>query len=183
MSVWSYDSLQTLFKFAGGASSRAPMMAAVALAESSGESGVVSYAGAIGLWQEEPFWAAHFGWPVSYLYQPLYNAKAAVGISGGGYHVGAWDTCYNPPAAAARRLDLSWPERGSPAWNILNGHGGAATGPGSSESVGSPSPGDTRLLQQVAWANHLQSNAIVTNTNWVSYNRQLHNRGVKVIAT
>lgn len=182
MSTWTYDSAQTLFKFAGGAASRAPMMSAVAGAESSYESGVVSPAGAIGLWQIMPFWAAHFGWPVSYLYQPLYNAKAAVGISGGGFHVGAWDTCYNPPSAAANRLDLTWPEKFSPAWNILQSHGASVAPPGGSQGIGSPSPGDSKLVQETSWANHLQRVAIQNNTAWVAYNRKLHYHGRKPIA-
>lgn len=177
MSTWTWDSLQTLWKFAGGNASRAQVMAAIALAESGGRSWVVSSAGAIGLWQEEPFWAGHFGWPVSYLYQPLYNAKAAVGISGGGFHLGAWDTCYYPTSSAANRRDLHWPMQHSDAWNILQTHG-AASGPGGGgETVGGPDPSDRQLIQQTAWANHLQNNAIPNNTAWVAYNRKLHYRG------
>lgn len=182
MSTWGWDSLQQLWKAAGGNTSKGPVMAAIALAESSGESGVVSPAGAIGLWQVMPFWAGDFGWPVSYLYQPLYSAIAARRISGDGEHLGAWDTCYNPPSAAANRLDLRWPERGSPAWDELDSHGASSGGGGGSESPGGPSPGDRRLQQQVAWANHLQDHAIPVNTNWVSYNRQWHlpQRGVTI---
>lgn len=172
-----FDQLATLFEFAGGAKSRGPMMAAVATAESSGDETIVSPAGAIGYWQIMPFWAATFGWPVSYLYQGYYNARAAVKISGGGFHVGAWDTCYNPPSSAARRLDLTWPERGSPAWNELQTHG-TATGPGGGgETVGSPDPSDQQLIQQRNWADHLQQVAIVNNTAWVAYNRKLHYGG------
>lgn len=174
MAFWNYDSAQTLFKFAGGSPSRAPMMSAVAGAESSYDDKIVSPAGAIGLWQIMPFWAGDLGWPVSFLYQPIYNAKAAVHISGGGFHVGAWDTCYNPPSAAANRLDLRWPEKFSPAWNILQSHGASVAPRGSGVGAGTPSPGDRELVRQAEWANHLQNVAIQNNTAWVAYNRKLH---------
>jgi hypothetical protein len=153
------------------------MMSAISLAESSGESGVVSPAGAIGLWQVMPFWAEDFGWPLSYLYQPLYSARAAKMISGDGTNVGAWDTCYYPTSSAADRKDLSWPEQHSDAWNILQTHGVTTGGSGGGGLLGSPSPGDAKLAQQVAWANHLQENAIPNNTAWVAYNRKLHYTG------
>ena len=173
MSNYDWPQLQALWKFAGGNASREDVMAAISLAESSGEAEVVSPAGAIGLWQVMPFWAPHFGWPVSYLYQPYYNARAAVGISGGGYHLGAWDTCYNPPSAAANRLDLSWPETGSPAWDELRSHGAGTTGGGGGGGSTGPSGADAVLMRQFAWANHLAEYAVVNNTNWVSWNRTL----------
>lgn len=174
MSTWTYDGLQKLWEFENGRSSKAPMMAAIALAESSGESGVSSYAGAIGLWQVMPFWAPHFGWPVSYLYDPIYSARAAVLISGDGSNVGAWDTCYNPPSSAANRRDLTYPLRGSPAWNILNDHGESGGGGSTGTIQGSSEAGDSRLAEQVTWANHLQTHAIPDNTAWVAYNRKVH---------
>jgi len=177
VSTWTWDSLQTLWKFEHGNSSKAEMMAAIALAESSGISDAVSPAGAIGLWQVMPFWASDFGWPVSYLYQPVYSALAAVRISGDGSNVGAWDTCYNPVSSAAHRKDLSAPETGSPAWNILHDHGISVTGGGGGSVVEGPAPGDAQLASQVAWANHLQTNAIPNNTIWVAYNRDLHWKG------
>lgn len=166
--------LERLWEAAGGAPAKAALMAAISIAESSGNSGAVSPVGAIGLWQVMPFWAPHFGLPVSALYIALTNARVAKGISGDGNHVGAWDTCYNPPASAARRLDLTWPEQGSPAWNILGGRGGGGGGGVVVVSHTGPSAADSALARKVGWANHLQTVAIPNNTRWVSFNRTLH---------
>jgi sugar/nucleoside kinase (ribokinase family) len=175
VSYWDWDALQRLEYLAGFPASRRPVMAAISLAESSGDSTIVSPAGAIGLWQIMPFWAATFHQPVSDLYVALINCDDARRISGNGYNLGAWDTCYNPPSSAAVRRDLHWPETGSPAWNILQTHG-AGINPGETHgAAGSADPGDRQLMQQVGWANHLQDNAIPHNTGWVAYNRSFHN--------
>jgi Lysozyme like domain len=175
MSIFNFTGLEHLWEQAGGDPRRAAVMAAIAEAESSGNSGAVSWAGAIGLWQIMPFWAPHFGWPVSLLYDPWHNAWGAKQISGDGYHVGAWDTCYNPPSSAANRRDLSNPIVGSPAYNILRGRGG--TGSNTSVSVGSnhigPTNSERDIMSKLAWANHLQRHAIPDNTQWVADNRRL----------
>lgn len=177
MAFYDWDALQRLEFLAGFPASRRPVMAAIALAESSGQSTIVSPAGAIGLWQIMPFWAGTFGQSVSELYVALVNCDDARRISGNGYHLGAWDTCYNPPSSAAVRRDLGWPERGSPAWNILQDHGaGINPGPATGAS-GGPSPSDKTLMRQVSWAKHLQEVAIPNNTGWVAYNRTLRGPG------
>jgi hypothetical protein len=174
VTVFGWDGLEGLWVANRGPRDKSPIAAGVALAESSGESGVVSSAGAIGCWQIMPFWAPHFGWPVSALYNPNYNARAAIAISSDGTNWGAWDTCYNPVSSAANRRDLPYPMAGSPAWNEIRDHG-ATVQPGTSPGVtGGPSASDRELLRRVAWANHLQSNAIPHNTSWVAYNRRFH---------
>jgi len=177
MSDWDYSQLQTLWQFAGGTPSRAPLMAAIALAESSGDSNAVSPAGAISLWQVMPFWAGELGMTVADLFVPLDNARAARSISGGGFHVGAWDTCYNPPESAADRKDLTWPETGSPAWNILHDNGGGSSGGGSTAPYGGATPADRQLLSQFAQANYYNAQTIPWNTQQVVYNTGLRPGG------
>lgn len=177
MTFYDWDALQRLEQLIGFPASRQPVMAAIALAESSGESEAVSPAGAIGLWQIMPFWAGTFGQSVSQLYVAAYNCDDARRISGDGYHLGAWDTCYNPPSSAANRRDLSWPETGSPAWNMLRSHGGGGGGGGPPKTIGAPTASDKQLMQQVAWANHLQTHAIPNNTGYLAYQRTLRGPG------
>ena len=179
MTHYTWGQLWGLWDGAGGRRDKGAMMASIAEAESSGYSNAVSSAGAIGCWQEMPFWAGVMGWPVSMLYVAHYNAVAAVHISGNGSNVGAWDVCYNPVSSAANRRNLREPEVGSPAWNIWNNTGGGAQSTGGLDNSGggAPSAADMELIRKTRWANHLQENAIPNNTAWVAYNRSLHHNG------
>src|SRR5215469_6631225 len=177
MSHFDMAALERLWISEGGSSSKATLMAAIATAESSGDSTARSWAGALGLWQVMPFWASDFGWSVSALLIATYSARAAIRISGDGNHVGAWDTCYNPPSSAAHRLDLSWPQRGSPAYNIL---GGGSTGGGGGgghvvqgNSYNQPSSTERAVAIKVSWANHLQEHATPDNIAWLADQRRL----------
>jgi hypothetical protein len=183
VSILSWGQLWGVWDSVGGARDKGAMMASIAIAESSGNTGVTSPAGAIGAWQIMPFWAGTFGWPVSALFNVTWNARAAVRISGNGTNVGAWDTCYNPPSSAANRRNLSGPLPGSPAWNVWKGQGGHPTGGGGTPTATSsgPSQSERAVLSRVPWANHLQENAIPNNTRWVAYNRTLHRRGPTVL--
>lgn len=82
--------LEALWRQAGGASNMARLMAAIALAESSGNPGVTNSIGARGLWQVIPSTAKAFGFDWSKLTDPLLNAKAAVAIHRG-QGLGAWE--------------------------------------------------------------------------------------------
>lgn len=76
MSVFSYAQLEGLWDQAGGAPSDAAVMAAIAEAESGGNSGATGADQEEGLWQIDP----HF-WPAQYVtYDPLGNAKGAVHV-------------------------------------------------------------------------------------------------------
>ncbi len=137
MTVLTIAQTEAIWVFAGGAESRKVMMTAVAISESSLNSTIVSPAGAIGLWQIMPFWAGHFGWPVSNLYQTYYNARAAVSISGNGTNVAAWDSCYADIYSSGRLSYLSWPQAGSAAARnlaLMGGGGGPGGGPGEGEA-------------------------------------------------
>jgi len=82
--------LEDLWKSAGGAPNLARLMAAIALAESSGNPGVTNSIGARGLWQVIPSTARAFGFDHRLLTDPLLNAKAAVAIHKG-QGLGAWE--------------------------------------------------------------------------------------------
>lgn len=73
MTVFSYSQLEQLWDQAGGNPSLAPLMAAIAEAESSGNSNATGGVGEKGLWQINPN-----AWGSLATYDPLGNAKAAV---------------------------------------------------------------------------------------------------------
>ncbi|HUY49818.1 MAG TPA: transglycosylase SLT domain-containing protein [Streptosporangiaceae bacterium] len=76
MATYSYAQLEGLWIQAGGSKSLAPLMAAIALAESSGNPGAHNASGASGLWQ---ILGAPTGWTGSTdWYNPQVNARAAV---------------------------------------------------------------------------------------------------------
>lgn len=115
---------------AGGPRNRAVEWVAIALGESSLVSDVVSSAGAIGVWQIMPFNASIGGGSVADLYNPSYNARVAVIMSGGGANCAAWDSCYLDIYKSGRYSYLAWPEVGSADFNylpyaqsLLAGHG------------------------------------------------------------
>jgi Lysozyme like domain len=85
----SMQQIEALWIKAGGSKSMAPLMAAIAMAESSGNPSVVNSIGAAGLWQiyDHPDLVAKYGSMTS----PLNNARAAVAV----YQeqgLDAWDT-------------------------------------------------------------------------------------------
>jgi hypothetical protein len=92
---------------------------AIAVCESGLNTGAVSPAGALGLWQIMPFNFAPLGLDVNYWSVAFTNARAAVLLSGHGSNCAAWDTCYADIAASGRYRYLNWPERGSCAANEM----------------------------------------------------------------
>lgn len=104
---------------AGGPKSRAVEWVAIAIGESSLDDSVVSPAGAIGVWQIMPFNAAPNGVTINDLYNPVFNARVAVAMSGGGTNCAAWDSCYRDIQASGRYSFLGWPETGSADFNNL----------------------------------------------------------------
>lgn len=89
---YSYGQLKTLWILAGGAASLAPVMAAIALAESGGLSSAHNPSGASGLWQIEiPVNAQYVPGGAGSVYNPLANARAAVGVERV-QGLGAWVT-------------------------------------------------------------------------------------------
>jgi Lysozyme like domain len=89
---YSYGQLKTLWILAGGSASLAPTMAAIALAESGGASNAHNPSGASGLWQIEiPVNAQYVPGGATNVYNPLANARAAVGVERV-QGLGAWVT-------------------------------------------------------------------------------------------
>lgn len=82
--------IKSLWLGAGGDPGMANLMAAIALAESSGNPGITNSIGARGLWQVIPSTAAGFGFDWNRLTDPAYNAQAAVAILKG-QGLGAWE--------------------------------------------------------------------------------------------
>lgn len=103
----------------GGPASRSAEWVAIAMAESSLDDAAVSSTNAIGLWQIEAYnaWWAHTN--AGGLFNPLFNAQAAVFGSGGGTNCAPWDTCYADINRSGRYRYLAGPEVGSAAWNNL----------------------------------------------------------------
>lgn len=89
---YSYGQLKTLWTLAGGAISLADTMAAIALAESGGQSNAHNPSGASGLWQIEiPINAQYVPGGAANVYNPIANARAAVSIERA-QGLGAWVT-------------------------------------------------------------------------------------------
>lgn len=82
--------LEKLWTSAGGSPGLARLMAAIALAESSGNPSVTNSIGARGLWQIIPSTARAFGFDHRLLTDPMLNARAAVAIQKG-QGLGAWE--------------------------------------------------------------------------------------------
>lgn len=77
---YTYAQLEGLWINAGGSKALAPVMAAIAEAESSGCSAAYNSSGASGLWQVEPSNAQYVPGGYGNIFNPADNAKAAVGV-------------------------------------------------------------------------------------------------------
>jgi hypothetical protein len=126
MATYSYSQLEGLWIQAGGSAAMAPLMAAIAEAESSGNSGATGPFGEKGLWQINPS-----AWGSLATYDPLGNAKAAVhvlSVQG----LGAWTTYTN--GAYKSHLQGSVPPSSGPP---SGGGGGGGSGGGGGGGSGS----------------------------------------------
>lgn len=129
-----FPQLENLWIQAGGNPVLAPIMAAIAMAESSGNptnyNGNDPYGGSFGLWQINGANTMAYGgaWNEGELYNPLYNAEAAVGIlkSQG---LGAWSTWKSYVANDG--------QHGDQVISSLLGGGARGTGPQSGNATGS----------------------------------------------
>lgn len=90
MGNYSYAELEQLWTSNGGNPASAPIAAAIAMAESSGDSSVVNSIGATGLWQV--LQSAHPQWSTQQLQDPNINAQAAISISNNGSNWNPWET-------------------------------------------------------------------------------------------
>lgn len=115
---------------------RATEFVAIGICESSLDSSAVSPVGAIGVWQVMPFNAAIGGGTPADLYDPDYNARVTVLLSGHGANCAAWDTAYANIGASGRYSFLNWPEPGSCAANNL----GTASVAGGTDKTGGAIP-------------------------------------------
>lgn len=152
MTVHSARDIADIWTRAAGSSERAVEWTAIAMGESSLDDQVVSSAGAIGLWQIMPFNAHWGGGTVSDLYDPEYNAKVAVLMSGNGANCAAWDSCYLDINRSGRYSYLGYPERGSADWNNIPVAAGLIGSQALAAALPEPSLGISVDLARVAAA-------------------------------
>lgn len=131
---------------AGGTSEGAILQWAVcvALAESGGETGVISPSADYGLWQINRI---HFGdgiinagnWS-----DPTTNAREAISLSGNGQNWAAWCTAWANPAGNCGHGYLHTPQPGSPAylriWQVQNDLAAAGKLTGTTTAAANPAP-------------------------------------------
>jgi hypothetical protein len=95
MAKWGFADLEALWEQAGGSKALAPVMAAIALAESEGDQNARNPSGASGLWQILlPANAGYVPGGAGNVFNPLANAKAAVAIEKA-QGLSAWSTYTN----------------------------------------------------------------------------------------
>lgn len=119
MTVHSARDVAAVWEQQAGSSERSVEWVAIAMGESGLNDQAVSPAGAIGWFQIMPFNAHWGGGTVSDLYDPVYNTRVAVLMSGNGANCAAWDSCYLDINRSGRYSYLGYPERGSADWNNL----------------------------------------------------------------
>jgi|SRR5215471_12558519 len=131
MTQYTWDQLQALWVQAGGSQQTAPMAAAIAMAESGGNSnarspksgGYSNGNGAdYGLWQIN----SKFNGGGDADFDPLTNARKAVQISKNGTSWRSWCTAYSDGLCGTK--GGSYLGSGSPFLKFLSAHGGSFTG-------------------------------------------------------
>lgn len=119
MTTYSIAEIAGFWEAAGGPAAQVVNAVAIAMAESGGQSDIVSPSLDYGLWQIN---IGHFGdgiisgvnWS-----SPGVNAAEAVSIYNGGYGWGAWCTAWANPAANCASGYLAAPQAGSAAYGWL----------------------------------------------------------------
>jgi hypothetical protein len=103
----------------GGDPNKVVEAVAIAAAESGYDALAQSGACCNGLWQICEDHALEWGFDPSQLYDPRVNVWAAIQLSGNGTNWAPFDTAYADLSRAAQRYPISYPEVGSPAYNLL----------------------------------------------------------------
>ena len=150
MARFTYSQLEGLWIQAGGSRARAPLMAAIAEAESGGDPGATGGVGEKGLWQINPH-----AWGSLATYDPLGNARAAVHILGV-QGLSAWSTYTNGDYRAFLNTSTT------PA-AVSGGTGGGSTGqaPGTTTAAGRGSGTGAVSAAEAAAAQRV-ANAVAT---------------------
>ena len=166
------DEIYAVARQAGFSPDQAVTMTAIALAESGGNPNALNPTGehSVGLWQinMEAHGSRYGG--ESALYDPLTNARAAFGVSGGGSNISPWTVTHNPKGArykshmaAAQQASANAGEGGVGNFNGSPGYGnqvtaGAAGGPAftGADQTGGPVavPADATIYEVdgIRWA-------------------------------
>lgn len=100
MAIYSTQQIAQTAASAGFKGNGLVMAIAIALAESGGNTTVISSAGDVGLWQVNM--AAHPQYSMAWLQNPANNAAAAYAISSGGTNWRPWCTAYSDGACGTR---------------------------------------------------------------------------------
>lgn len=124
--AYSFAQLEQLWISNGGNPATAPVMAAVAMAESGGNPSAVSPSNDYGLWQINESNFASYGLNSSNWSDPNTNAKVAIKMSGNGSNIAAWCTAWAQPKGNCGHGQLSAPQAGSPAYKNLASYGGGS---------------------------------------------------------
>jgi len=144
---YTYSQLEGLWIQAGGSKTQAPVMAAIAEAESGGNPNATGGVGEKGLWQINPH-----TWGSLATYDPLGNARAAVTVRNS-QGLSAWST-YNSGAYKAFLNSSTSPSVGgsgqAPGTTTAGGRGSGASPPTPAELAGVAAAGEvTAALGQI----------------------------------
>lgn len=138
------------------------LMAAIAMAESSGDAHRVNSIGCVGLWQiNQPVWVkAHSHWTVAYLQNPINNARAAATVLKEDPHgIRAWQAYTNN---AYKKYYTGSTATATPAGWLGDVTGGAAQvipGTGVTNPLGTAAAGLSLATKAGEW--------ISTPSNWL----------------
>ncbi len=134
---YNFAQLEELWIQNGGSPSTAPIMAAIAIAESGGCANCPpSSTGDYGLFQinRSNFPSPNWNWS-----DPNTNTQKAIQMSDNGQNVAAWCTAWTNPKANCGHGSLSSPQAGSPAYKALVSAGGSSTLPAVKQAVANQS--------------------------------------------
>lgn len=110
---------ETWIQVGGNTGSIATVMTAIAMAESGGDSNIVSPSYDYGVWQINIVHAQQFPRLWRRWSDPLANARMAKAISGNGTNIGPWCTIWVDPATYCGHYHAPPPQAGTPAASWL----------------------------------------------------------------
>lgn len=152
MSTYGYDALYSLWTTCGGNRANADMAAAIALAESGGDTTNVSPTNDYGLWQINIDAHPEYRDDPSSLFDPTTNCRAAIAISSNGSNWRPWCTAYADGACGTK--GGAYLGAGAPFYRFL--HGAAPSGSSGGATGGSDRP-TLQLGSTGVWVMHLQN--------------------------
>ena len=145
MTTFTFPELQELWIQAGGSKALAPLMAGVALVESSGNPSAYNPSGASGLWQIEiPVNQSYVPGGAGNVFNALDNAKAAVALSGNSMAGITNNWLAFEPSGAAQAIVAQHGGQGA-STGALPGNTTSSTSSTSSTTPAAPTDGSSAL--------------------------------------